>query len=98
MARVASVTHTGKLLWGERVGHISRRKDRAVEMAPWVRNLIMLGVMAVWMPYVAVGLFRHDSISEIVWTVPGAVYFALNPTWRSNGKGKSDDRENPPRS
>ena len=55
-------------------------------MADWIRNTVMLTVMAVWTGYVTVTLYRGDDIDAIVWGLPGAVYFALNPTWRKGGK------------
>lgn len=57
-----------------------------VAVADWVRNTVMLAVMAIWSVYVAVTLARGDDIDAIVWGVPGAVYFALNPTWKKGNK------------
>lgn len=57
-----------------------------VAVADWVRNTVMLTVMLVWSVYVAVTLARGDDIDAIVWGLPGAVYFALNPTWKKGNK------------
>jgi hypothetical protein len=57
-----------------------------VAVADWVRNTVMLTVMAIWSVYVAVTLIRGDDIDAIVWGLPGAVYFALNPTWKKGNK------------
>jgi len=57
-----------------------------VAVADWVRNTVMLTVMLVWSVYVAVTLIRGDDIDAIVWGLPGAVYFALNPTWKKGNK------------
>lgn len=51
-------------------------------MASWIRNLIMLAVLLVWVPYMIVSLIRAVSPDPFVWGVPGAVYFALNPSWK----------------
>lgn len=56
-------------------------------MADWVRNAIMLTVLSVWAVFVIVTLARRDDVETVVWGLPGAVYFALNPTWK---KGKQD--------
>ena len=57
-----------------------------VAVADWVRNTVMLTVMAVWTAYVIVTLTRGDDIPAIVWGLPGDVYFALNPTWKKGSK------------
>lgn len=59
-----------------------------VTVADWVRNTVMLTVMLIWALYVVVTLVRGDDVPAIVWGLPGAVYFALNPTWK---KGSKDD-------
>lgn len=51
-------------------------------MAAWLRNLVMLVVMGCWGAYILVSLIRRDSIEQFVWYLPGAVYFALNPSFR----------------
>jgi hypothetical protein len=55
-------------------------------MAEWVRNTVMLTAMAIWSIYVTVRLARGQDIEPIVWGLPGAVYFALNPTWKKGSK------------
>lgn len=55
-------------------------------MADWIRNTVMLTVMAIWSIYVTVTLIRGDDVDAIVWGLPGAVYFALNPTWKRSNK------------
>ncbi len=55
-------------------------------MADWIRNTVMLTVTAIWAVYVIVTLARGDDVDAIVWGLPGAVYFALNPTWKKGGK------------
>lgn len=57
-----------------------------VVVADWVRNTVMLSVIAIWSVFVAVTLVRGDDVDGIVWGVPGAVYFALNPTWKKGSK------------
>lgn len=57
-----------------------------VAVADWVRNTVMLTVLAVWAVYVAVTLVRGGDIDAIVWGLPGAVYFALNPSWKKGSK------------
>lgn len=47
-------------------------------MAPWVRNAVMLIVTVVWAIVVLSSLPKLPD--AITWGVPGAVYFALNPT------------------
>ena len=61
-----------------------------VAMADWVRNTVMLAVVAIWSVFVAVTLLRGDDVDAIVWGVPGAVYFSLNPTFR-----KKDGKDGP---
>lgn len=56
-------------------------------VADWVRNVVMLTVIAIWAVFVAVTLARGDSVDAIVWGVPGAVYFSLNPSWKKKGGG-----------
>lgn len=55
-------------------------------MADWVRNIVMLTVIAIWAIYIAVTLIRGDHFDAIVWGVPGAAYIALNPTWKKGSK------------
>ena len=55
-------------------------------MADWIRNTVMLTVTAIWSIYVIVTLARGDDVDAIVWGLPGAVYFALNPTWKKGSK------------
>lgn len=55
-------------------------------MADWVRNTIMLTVLAVWAVFVIVTLKRGDEVDAIVWGLPGACYFALNPVWKKGSK------------
>ena len=58
-----------------------------VAVADWVRNTVMLTVIAIWSIFVAVTLIRGESVDAIVWGVPGAVYFSLNPVWKKKGGG-----------
>lgn len=55
-------------------------------VADWVRNTVMLTVLAIWTIYVTVTLIRGDDIDAIVWGLPAAVYFSLNPTFKRGGK------------
>ena len=57
-----------------------------VAVADWVRNTVMLTVLAIWAIYVAVTLIRGEDVDAIVWGLPGAVYFALNPSWKKGSK------------
>lgn len=52
-------------------------------MAAWVRNLVMLAVTLVWAAYMVTSIVRGTPIDAIAWGVPGAVYLALNPTFRT---------------
>lgn len=63
-------------------GHV-----RGGSMADWIRNTIMLTVLAVWAVFVIVTLARGREMDAVVWGTPAAAYFALNPTWK---KGKQD--------
>lgn len=58
-------------------------------MADWVRNTVMLTVLAVWAVYVIFAVARGEvgDIDPVVWGLPPAAYVALNPTWR---KGRDD--------
>jgi hypothetical protein len=59
-----------------------------VTVADWVRNTVMLTVLAVWAAFVLVAIARGEvsDIPAIVWGLPAAVYFALNPTLKRGGK------------
>ena len=57
-----------------------------VEVADWVRNTVMLTVMAIWATYITVTLIRGGDVPTIVWGLPGAVYFALEPSWKKSGR------------
>jgi hypothetical protein len=59
-------------------------------MAQWVKNLVVLVVLAVWATFMAVALVRGTPVDAIVWGVPSAVWFALNPTWP--GRGGNQDQ------
>lgn len=59
-----------------------------VAVADWVRNTVMLTVLAIWAVYVSVTLIRGGDVDAIVWALPASVYFALNPTFK---KGSKDD-------
>jgi len=54
----------------------------------WVRNTVMLTVLAVWAVFVLVAIARGEvsDIPAIVWGLPAAVYFSLNPGLRRGGK------------
>jgi hypothetical protein len=49
-------------------------------VSQWVRNAVMLTVTVVWAAVVITSLVRGILPDAITWGVPGAVYFALNPT------------------
>lgn len=55
-------------------------------VADWVRNTVMLTVLAIWVIYVVVMLARGKDVDAIVWGVPTAMYFALNPSFKKGGK------------
>jgi hypothetical protein len=57
-----------------------------VVVADWVRNTVMLTVLALWAVYLIVTLARGGDVDAIVWGVPGAAYFALNPSWKKGSK------------
>lgn len=59
-----------------------------VTVADWVRNTVMLTAIAVWAVFVLAATARGQisDIPAIVWGVPGAVYFAMNPTLKRGGK------------
>lgn len=52
----------------------------------------MLTVMGIWAIYIIVSLLRHDPIETLVWGLPGAVYFAINPVLRLP-KSNDDKKE-----
>lgn len=49
-------------------------------MSQWVRNLVMVVVVVVWAVVVLTSLIRGMLPDAITWGVPGAIWFALNPT------------------
>ncbi len=49
-------------------------------MSQWVRNAVMMIVVLVWAVVVITSLVRGVLPDAITWGVPGAIYFALNPT------------------
>lgn len=57
-----------------------------VAVADWVKNTVMLTVLAIWAVYVSVTLIRGGDVDAIVWGLPGAVYFSMNPTFKKGGK------------
>lgn len=50
-------------------------------MDNWVRNAVMMTVTLVWAIVVLTNLVRGQIPDAITWGVPGAVWFALNPTF-----------------
>lgn len=56
-------------------------------MADWVRNTVMLTALVIWTAYVVVTLARGGDIDAVVWGFPGAVYFAMNPSFKKKGDG-----------
>lgn len=62
--------------------------DLGVAVDDWVRNTVMLTVLAVWAVFVLVAIVRGEvsDIPAIVWGLPAAVYFSLNPTFKRGGK------------
>lgn len=59
-----------------------------VVVADWVRNTVMLTVLAVWVTFVLVAVARSQvgDIPAIVWGLPVSMYFALAPSWKKGGK------------
>lgn len=55
-------------------------------MADWVRNTVMLGVLAIWGINAAVTWARGETLDPVVWGVVPTVYFALNPVWKKGSK------------
>lgn len=56
-------------------------------MADWVRNTVMLTVLAIWAIYIGVTTLVHgEKVDSIVWGVPAAAYIGLNPTWKKGNK------------
>jgi len=55
-------------------------------MADWVRNTVLLTVLAIWAIYVVVTLARGRDVDPVVWGVVPAAYFALNPTLKKGNK------------
>lgn len=49
-------------------------------MQDWIKNTVMLVALGAWAAYVSASLIRGDQIDAILWGVPGAIYFALNPS------------------
>lgn len=56
-------------------------------MADWVRNIVMLAGLAIWLVFIAVTLARGGELDAIVWGFPGALYFTMNPTFKKKGGG-----------
>lgn len=48
-------------------------------MSSWVKNGIMLTVVAVWGIVVLTSLFRGLTPDVTTWGIPGATYVLLNP-------------------
>lgn len=65
-------------------------------MAGWVKNLVVLVVLAVWSAFMAAALFRGTPVDAIVWAVPSTVWFALNPAWPGRGTSGDPARADPP--
>jgi hypothetical protein len=55
-------------------------------MADWIRNTVMLVVLAVWAIYIGVTLVRDREVPAPVWGVVPAAYFALNPTMKKGSR------------
>lgn len=49
-------------------------------LSNWVRNLVMVVVITVWAVVVLTSLARGTLPDALTWGVPGAIWFALNPT------------------
>lgn len=49
-------------------------------MNDWIKNVVMLTAIAAWAAYIGVSLVRDRQIDAVLWGVPGAIYFALNPS------------------
>lgn len=64
-------------------------------MAEWIRNLIVLVVMACWCAYIIISLIRGNEIPQSVWPIPGIIYYALNPRFRSNQSKANIDKTSP---
>lgn len=62
-------------------------------MDAWVRNLVMLVVTFVWAVVVLTSLFRGILPDAITWGVPGAVWFALNPTMPTQWRRSAPDKQ-----
>jgi hypothetical protein len=60
-----------------------------VAVANWIRNTVMLVVLAIWSIYIIVTLARRGDVDAPVWGVVPAAYFALNPTWKKDKDGTS---------
>jgi hypothetical protein len=52
----------------------------------WVKNTVMIVVIAVWTTVVITSLVRGIPPDPVTWGIPGGVYFALNPTIPWNKK------------
>lgn len=57
-------------------------------MPQWLRNAVMLVVLGIWAAFMASALIRGTAVDAIAWGVPGAIYFALNPSWPGRGQGE----------
>jgi hypothetical protein len=49
-------------------------------MNDWVKNIVMLTALTAWAAYVGLSLIRGEQVEAVLWGVPGAIYFALNPS------------------
>ena len=54
-------------------------------MAPWLKNVLMLGVLSVWTGYMIVSVTTFHQMPPLpLWGVPGATYALLTgkaPKW-----------------
>ncbi len=62
-----------------------------------VKNAVMLGVLLIWMGYLAATVFRGGNPEAWTWGIPSGVYVALYQPWgaRSGSLGRGQNQEVP---
>lgn len=51
-------------------------------LAQWVKNAFITWVCLVWGLFVMGSWYKGTEVPNYVWGVPGAIWFAINPTFK----------------
>lgn len=58
-----------------------------VAVDKWIKNTVILVVLTIWAIYIIVTVVaRGEKVDAVVWGVVPSVWFALNPSWKKDGK------------